>query len=227
MKERCFIVEGKKNVLEAINSSLRIRYVLATSQFIIKNKDSLQNVVELIEVDANTLTNLGTYQTNEDCMAVIEMPEVALSAINYKRHIVALDGVSDPGNLGTIIRTLDWFGVQHLICSLDCADVYNPKVINATMGSFSRVNVHYTDLASFIAKAPSTAYGADLQGISSYEWKPTNPTILVMGSESHGISGDVKNKLLGLVTIPQKGQAESLNVAIATGILCHQLFVNS
>jgi len=224
MKERCFMVEGKKNVLEAIGAGYNFRHLLCTENFHQSNEHILSNVGPAISiVDENTLTDLGTFQTNHDCMAVLEMPDDLVDNVTFDDHIVVLDGVGDPGNMGTIIRTLDWFGINNLVCSSGCADVYNPKVINATMGSFTRVNVVYTDLKEFIQSSPLKSFGADLEGTEIGKWDTSEPVMLVMGSESHGLSAEVSDCLSGKVTIPKKGGAESLNVAIATGILCQQL----
>ena len=222
----CFLAEGRKNVLEGIMSGLGVKYLLATSEFIKDNEQDL-SVVEskLIECTNNELTDLGTFTTNNDCLAVFEIPALE-KPIDYSQHIVLLDGISDPGNLGTIIRTMDWFGFNQLICSKDTTDFYNPKVINATMGSFARMQVTYTNIADLIREAPIDTYGADLNGTPLDQWKATKPTMLVMGSESHGLSQEVHDVLSGKVTIPKIGMAESLNVGIATGILCHHMKFN-
>ncbi len=226
-KEKCFIIEGRKNVLEAIESNYTVRYLLATSDFLHNNTLPSTIVKDvIIKVDSNTLTELGTFQTNNDCLAVVEMPEQELAEVPFNDHLVVLDGVSDPGNMGTIIRTMDWFGLKYLICSQDSADVYNPKVVNATMGSFARVRVIYTDISRFISDAPIPSFGADLEGIPPSQWSTQEPVMLVMGSESHGLSPEVKAVISGKVSIPKVEMAESLNVAIATGILCHHLRFN-
>lgn len=222
----CFLAEGRKNVLEGISNGLDLRYLLATSQFIKDNEEALAIVEsEVLETTADVLTDLGTFTTNNDCLAVFEMPAIN-SSIDFSEHVLVLDGISDPGNLGTIIRTMDWFGMKQLVCSENTADFYNPKVVNATMGSYSRINVRYMDLPALLRQSPIPAYGADLDGIAMNQWKSAGPVVLVMGSESHGISPEVVPLLTGKVTIPKIGRAESLNVGIATGILCHHLCFN-
>lgn len=221
-KEMCFFVEGRKNTLEGINNGLVLKYLLATAEFVKDNASELSNVESyLMECSPSELIELGTFSTNNDCLAVFEMPKQ--EEIDFGDHVVVLDGVGDPGNLGTIIRTLDWFGFKHLVCSRNTTDFYSPKVLNATMGSYARVKVHYEDLGQFIENSPLMAYGADLNGCSMEELQISDPIMLVMGSESHGISEGLSDKLKGNVTIPRVGEAESLNVAIATGILCHHL----
>nr|WP_170148055.1 RNA methyltransferase [Marinoscillum furvescens] len=203
-----------------------LRYLLATDQFI-DNNELPRSIVEgnLLNVDQKILEELGTFTTNQDCLAVLKMPD-NVQRVDFKDHVVVLDGVSDPGNLGTIIRTMDWFGIRHLVCSLDTADFYNPKVINATMGSFARVIPYYTDVPTFLADCPLPAFGADLHGVNAPDWQSDGAVALVMGSESHGISSSLAQHLEGKVTIPRIGEAESLNVAIATGILCHHMRFN-
>lgn len=222
--EKCFIVEGRKNVMELIHSHYQIRYLLATPQFL--NENHLpQSILSkgLLEVSPQQLQDLGTFKTNNDCMAIAEMITYERGSFDTKKHIVALDGVGDPGNLGTIIRTMDWFGFDQLVCSPSTAEIYNPKVINSTMGSFIRVKFIYEDLAAFIDDMGVAAYGADLSGVSLSKWKPSAPCMVVMGSESHGLSEEVKKRLISAISIPKVGGAESLNVAIATGIICHHL----
>lgn len=161
--------------------------------------------------------------TNDQALAVVKMKEFDLSIMHSAPVVLALDGINDPGNLGTIIRTMDWFGLRHLVCSPDTVEFYNPKTIHSTMGSFTRVQFAYADLSGFLAAHPGRKVGAQMQGTPVHEWKPALPTVLVMGSESHGIRPEVQAQLDDSVTIPRLGQAESLNVGVATGILCHHL----
>ncbi len=224
LREKCFLIEGKKNVLEGVKSHCKLKYILGTRTFIEANQLLLKEVkCEVNEVDSGTLTELGTFTINNDCLAVAEIPTQELSEISQMESIIMLDGVSDPGNLGTIVRTLDWFGFTQLVCSPDCADFYNPKVINATMGSYTRVKVHYTDLPNYIESSPLEAFGADLNGRDLHGWTSQVPIMLVMGSESHGISKEVQSVLTERLTIQRFGKAESLNVAIAMGIFCQHL----
>lgn len=223
-RENLFIVEGKKNVIELLSSSYTTRHLLATPEFMEAYESHLSNVRDLHEVTASDLQEIGTFKTNHDCLAVGEVRSFSAEDLDLGTHIFALDGVGDPGNLGTIIRTLDWFGFNQLVCSLDTAEFYNPKVLNATMGSFTRVKTVYTDLKRFIGETTALpVFGADLGGMDIGHWKPAVPSMLVMGSESHGISPEIKEKLKDRIAIPQYGHAESLNVAIATGIFCHHL----
>lgn len=226
VKEGCFLIEGSKNVLELINSDFKIKWLIGTKAFLSNQQKLLSKVSSdiILEASANELSDLGTFKTNHDCLAVADMKMNFISQIDEKEHLIVLDGVGDPGNLGTIIRTLDWFGHKNIVCSHSCADLYNPKVINSTMGSFSRVNVHYTDLLQFLKDNKKyKVVGADMNGTDIKLLDKTKPIIIVMGSESHGISLDVQQFLTEKVTISGEGGTESLNVAMATGIIAYQL----
>lgn len=223
-KEKSFIVEGKKNVLELLDSNYKVLYVLATAEFIKENSSALSNVRNnLHEVTSSELQEVGTFKTNNDCLAVGGIQIFELADLDVGDHVFILDGVSDPGNLGTIIRTLDWFGFYQLVCSPDTAEFYNPKVLNSTMGSFTRVKVIYEPLDNVFSSCNLPVIGADLKGTALGDWKPKTPAMIVMGSESHGISTEITDHINDRVSIPKFGHAESLNVAIATGILCSHL----
>lgn len=174
------------------------------------------------------MEKLSNMSTAPEVIAVVDMPEEpSIDGVNtnyLKDHLVlVLDGVKDPGNMGTIIRIADWFGIEYLICSEDCVELYNPKVIQSTMGSILRVKVHSRNLTEWLNEQQSSAiYGALLQGENCYTIEGKINGILVMGSESHGISSDVLPLINRPITIPSFGSAESLNVAIATGILCSE-----
>ena len=156
-------------------------------------------------------------------MGVFYQPKFEPIALND--WVVVLDTVQDPGNLGTIIRLCDWYGVRHLVCSTNTVDCYNPKVLQATMGSIARLNVHYVDVEPFLKESNKTVYGAFMDGDSVYDENFDEPGILVMGNEANGISESLKKYISKKVTIPQFGaaSAESLNVAMATGILLNEI----
>jgi len=138
---------------------------------------------------------------------------------------VALDGIRDPGNLGTIIRLCDWFGIAHVLCSTDTADCFNPKVVQASMGSLAKVHVHYVDLAQFVRQHNLAVIGTDMKGINLYEAQMPPKAVLVMGNEGHGISDEIQALCSQTIRIPNYGTpaAESLNVAMATGIILSEL----
>lgn len=219
-----FIIEGEKSVLEVLTSDITVHKLLVTPYFQNKYKKELIHFSDRIEVAGdNELDSVGTLQTNDSAIALCEIKNVVRPKQFSSEWVLVLDNVNDPGNLGTIIRIADWYGISSIVCSEDTADVYNPKVINSSKGSFLRVNVYYEDLTDFLANQNIEVYGADLQGENIH--KTTFPAggILVMGNEAHGISDGVKKYITKTITIPQYGQAESLNVGIATAICCDRI----
>lgn len=222
LREKRFIVEGAKNVLELTDSDFDIELILCTDEFI-ETYGKLLSDYHTVIVDVQLLSDVGTFGTNTTCLAMVRMKDEVAEEIDLKRKIFALDGVGDPGNLGTIIRTLDWFGFDQIACSHDTAELYNPKVINSSMGSFTRVNILYVDLDEYLHKCDLPVYGAQMDGMNLYEAKIEDPSVIVMGSESHGISDRVKARLDHSISIPKMGNAESLNVAIATGVIASYL----
>ncbi|MEF1289809.1 RNA methyltransferase [Vibrio sp. M260118] len=215
-----FLVQGEKNVLELANSSLTVKHVFATAEFLTQYCSELGNF-ECIEASLDDLTKASTLVSNNAAIAVVEIPSAEMP--KAQGLMIALDGVSDPGNLGTIIRVADWYGIKHIVASSDCADPYNPKTISATMGSFGRVTVTQLDLPSYLEKSNLPVYGAFLDGESVHNTQFSPEGILLMGSESHGIREQAAKFVTDKITIPAFGGAESLNVAMATGIILDNL----
>ncbi|HAS8400740.1 TPA: RNA methyltransferase [Vibrio vulnificus] len=211
-----FLVQGEKNVLELANSTLKVKQVFATAEFLQHHAVELAGY-ECIEASLDDLTKASTLVSNNAAIAVVEIP--AIETPKAQGLMIALDGVSDPGNLGTIIRVADWYGIKHIIASIDCADPYNPKTISATMGSFGRVQVSLVDLPSYLEQANLPIYGAFLEGESVHKTAFSAQGILLMGSESHGVREQASKFVTDKITIPAFGGAESLNVAMATGII--------
>ena len=215
-----FLVEGEKNVLELIGAQLTVKQVFATSDFLSANEQTLSRF-DCIEASLDELTKASSLVTNNAAVAIVEIPSHDIP--EAKGLMIALDGVSDPGNLGTIIRVADWYGIKHIVASTDCADPYNPKTIRATMGSFGRVQVSQTDLPSYLEQASIPVYGAFLEGESVHSTQFSAQGILLMGSESHGVRAEAEKHVTDKITIPAFGGAESLNVAMATGIILDNL----
>ena len=221
-KQGLFLVQGEKNVSELFTSDFEIVNLFASTDYINKNAGILRDkqLVHLtIESTAEELQKAGTLQTNNSVIAVVKCKAYDTPVIQNNELILILDQVGDPGNLGTIIRVADWYGIKHVICSPDCADLYNPKVIAATMGSFVRVRVSHTELCDYLAVQTKPIYGAFLEGKNIHKSQLSTSAFIVMGSESHGISESVSQFITDKITIPNFGQAESLNVAMATGII--------
>ncbi|MBQ4857877.1 RNA methyltransferase [Pseudoalteromonas sp. MMG007] len=211
-----YLVQGEKNVLELLNSPLKAVDIFATQAFI-NTYQSQYPHAQLTEAQEEQLTKASTLVSNNAAIAIVNMPNTALPKSNGL--ILALDGVSDPGNLGTIIRVADWYGIKHIVTSTDSADAYNPKTISATMGSFVRVSVSQVELPEYLQTLNLPIYGAFLDGQSVHKTQFSGEGVLLMGSESHGIREECSKLVSDKITIPAFGGAESLNVAMATGII--------
>lgn len=218
--ERLFIAEGHKLIEEIMASPLKIRHIYTTRRDITHPSCSI--------VDTRDMERISQLKSASDSLAIVEKPSYDMRRPNYDKGIVlALDGVQNPGNLGTIIRLADWFGIEHIVCSSECADCYSPKVVQATMGAILRVKVHYVDaLSEFLANARQSGtpiYGTLLDGENIYSQKLTAHGIIVMGNEGRGLSeGCIKELTHRLFIPPYPANAptsESLNVAMATGII--------
>jgi len=211
-----YLVQGEKNILELLNSPLTVDNIFATQGFIDTYQAQYPNQ-PFIMADEETLAKVSTLVSNNAAIAIVTMP--ILTMPEETSLILALDGVSDPGNLGTIIRIADWYGIKHIVTSADSADAFNPKTISATMGSFIRVSVSQVDLPAYLRALNVPIYGAFLDGESVHHTDFSGSGVLLMGSESHGIRDACASLVTNKITIPAYGQAESLNVAMATGII--------
>lgn len=214
-----FLVEGNKLFQELIHSSFEVEEIYATKSWLANNQQLINN--PCIAVSEKELASISSFKTPQEVIALVKQKSVVFSK-NYQQPIIALDNIQDPGNLGTIIRTMDWFGFKNLVCSPNCVELYNPKVVQASMGSIFRINTSYQELPSFLAKQQEfNIYAAVLDGENCFENKlQPEKAILLMGNESNGISKDLYPFISHKITIPKFGTAESLNVAIATSILC-------
>jgi TrmH family RNA methyltransferase len=221
-KEGRFIVEGKKSILEFINSDFKISLIAGTEEFYGQNRLP-ESILEKYIAKPAELSNCGTLKTNNSALAVVEKPAEKKLTGDFSGVILALDGINDPGNLGTIIRTADWFGIGSVLLNDDSVDAFNPKVISASKGSLSRVKVYYQELSGFLASYTGEVLAADMSGKSLAQIKPISSGVIIMGNESHGLSRQVDNYITQRITIPALGKAESLNVGVATGIICYQL----
>ena len=216
-----FFVEGEKSVVEVLQSNFTVDLLLVTQEFATKHAALLSGkAFEVLFVTPNQLEQLGQYQSNDAALAVVQMKPNQAFLPEKGELILALDEVRDPGNLGTIIRIADWYGIKKLIFSSHTAEFYNPKVIQSSMGSFTRVQFYYGDLAQAFQEWKLPVYGAFLEGESIHELTNPTPGVLLLGNESQGISKEVEKWVSSKITIPSFGKAESLNVAIATAIFC-------
>ncbi len=220
-EQNLFVAEGAKIVPEVLASKIGVKSLFATQEWIDTNHQLVNNLEEYIVAGNEQLKQMSSLQTPPEVIAVCEIPKFDLPE-KFDSLTLVLDTIQDPGNLGTIIRIADWYGIKHIICSFGCADLFNPKVIQASMGSFTRVELIYIDeLATFLNWHKSVpVFGALLNGQSIYEAQIPTPAFLLIGNEGSGISHSLIPLVTNPVTIPKRGNAESLNAAVATAIIC-------
>jgi TrmH family RNA methyltransferase len=214
----CFIAEGVKLVGEMIAAGYPLKAVYALDSW-----ESPDTTLEVTRIEAFELEKMSMLQTPNQVLAVAMMPQKKEALELAGPLTIVLDGIQDPGNMGTIIRTADWFGITQIVASEDTVDVYNPKVIGATMGSFMRVTVTYKNLADWMPTVKLPVYGALLEGENVFTIKTPQKGLLVIGSEGKGIRENILDLITHPVTIPKTGGAESLNAGIAAGIIVAQL----
>lgn len=228
-KINAFIAEGNTNVKDFIKSKLKIIKVFASEDWVKTNKSLLRGIPFEI-VSKSEMSKISLLKNPSEVLAVIEKPNYSLPDINNsKNYILALDNIKDPGNLGTIIRTADWFGIKDIVCSEETVDAFNPKVVQATMGSISRIKVHYTPLKEFFKEVDGKLiiYGATLKGKPIQDVPKPEKGILLIGSEAHGISKELYQFINEEIFIPSasNSEAESLNAAVATALICYSFIL--
>jgi TrmH family RNA methyltransferase len=228
-----FVIEGEKVVGELLAASYPLLEIYATAEWHESvggvpsprdKKTSEGTRPTIITITAAEMARASHFPTPSSVLAVgkITRPALAAGALDHGLTL-ALDGIQDPGNVGTLLRLADWFALDRVLLSPDCADLFSQKVINASMGSFARVTVHAVSLAATLAGTTAPVLGCDLQGDDVHTVKPRRDVIIVIGSEGHGLSPAVARLVTQRVTIPRFGQAESLNAAIAAAIVCDNL----
>jgi TrmH family RNA methyltransferase len=210
-----FFAEGIKVIQELLESNFELEHLYTTQEDFEKVSNERKT-----HINENDLKKISALATPNSCLAVFKIPTE--KKIRETGLILALDSVRDPGNLGTILRLCDWFGIEQLICSKETADIYNPKVVQATMGSIARVNVNYIDLEAFIRPTQLPVFGTFMDGNNIYKTELPQEGIIVMGNEANGISPELEKIIKNRLTIPRFGtiqKTESLNVATATAIV--------
>lgn len=221
LQEKLFVAEGVKTIQELLDSRMELQQLYTTESFNLDAKDELL-------ITENDLKKISFLKTPQKALAIFKIREAQPVVSN--QLILALDDVRDPGNLGTIIRLCDWFGITDLVCSNETVDCYNPKVVQATMGSIARVNITYLDLPHFIENQNMPVFGAFMDGENVYQTKLPDKGILIMGNEANGISEEISQLISHKIAIPRFGErqvTESLNVAMATSILLSEFKRNS
>lgn len=218
-----FLVEGAKSVLELLASDFEVEMVVATDKFYKENTRSLEKQPFRVEIATpDELVRAGTLQSNDAALAVVKTKSNDFLYAEEGEYVLVLDDIRDPGNLGTMIRIADWYGIRKMVCSLTTTDWYNPKVVAASKGSFTRVQGFYTDLKTYFEgrlASEVSVYGTFLEGKNIHQITFAKTGYIVMGNESNGIGSEVEKFVTDKVTIPRFGEAESLNVGIATAIV--------
>lgn len=229
-----FIVEGSRNTLDFLKSDFILVDLIATAEWIDANASALVSF-DPQSASKNEIKRISALTNPSDVIAIFELPNQS-NAIDLipDSLCLALDDIHDPGNLGTIIRTADWFGIDTIFCSMDTVDAYNPKVVQATMGSLARVNVIYTNLEHLLTQKPKDfpVFGALLDGTPLNEVAPAKKGVILIGSEAHGISSTLIPLIDKRITIPMGSQEsgsrpESLNASIACAVICYALKISN
>ncbi|MFP4042357.1 MAG: RNA methyltransferase [Bacteroidales bacterium] len=233
-EKKLFLAEGEKIVLEMLSSNLKTELLAAEEEFIKKlTDDQIKKIHELVTVNASELKQISSLKTPNKVVAVIQQPSFNFQISEIQDSLsLGLDAINDPGNLGTILRIADWFGIYDIFCSQDTVDVFNPKTVQATMGAISRVRVHYINLREIIKNLKTEnnnfqVYGCFLKGQNIYKARLGSTGLVIMGSESHGISKSLEDEIDHKLFIPSFSPGamispESLNASIATGIVCSE-----
>lgn len=219
-----FLVEGEKSLLELIKSDFTVEFFLLNEAHdYLANQISQHSKAPIILVEGNELQKLSTLINNHIGLAVVQQKKFPTFQIQ-DRYTIVLDGIRDPGNLGTIIRICDWYGFKQLVLSPDCTEFYNPKVIISSMGSFTRIEFLYVDLPTFFQQHPDMKkIGAVLHGENIHQYQFPENGFIILGNESNGIREDIMDSLDERITIPSFGEAESLNVGISTAVIADNL----
>ena len=222
-----FVAEGGKTVLDLLTAGLKADKLIATTEWL--QQHVISTDAEVIEVSNEEMKRISFQQAPQGMMGIFHQPQYTMDPTMPERELcLALDNVQDPGNLGTIIRIADWFGIENIYCSIGTADLYNPKTIQATMGAVGRIKVHYVDLPAFIAsiKEKTAIYGTFLDGDDIYKKELTTAGLIIMGNEGNGISKECSKHVTEKLFIPNyptgRETSESLNVSVATAIICSE-----
>ncbi|WP_167021021.1 RNA methyltransferase [Chitinophaga sp. Cy-1792] len=211
---------------ELLQAGMSVKAVYATADWLAQHASLLDKVaVQVVEVDDHMLKQLSALTTPHKAMALLDMPPANESLPGKGQVALALENLQDPGNMGTIIRIADWFGIRDIVCSPDCVDVYNPKTIQATMGSIARVRISETDIPAYLAQTELPSYAATLHGKDITSFSKLTEGIILIGNEGRGLTEATIAAATHQITIPRLGGAESLNAAIATGIICGRLLI--
>jgi RNA methyltransferase, TrmH family len=215
-----FLVEGEKSVLELLASDFAVNSIFITQTFFDKYQQQIKDRnVEYTILEQEELERVGTLESNDSALAIVQQKENIPVSFSESEIVLALDDIRDPGNLGTILRIADWYGITNIVASFSTTDLYNNKTIAASKGSFTRVHVFYTDLQEYLKNTTVPILGAFLDGEDVHTMSFPKGGILIMGNESLGINPSLEHLIAKKITIPRYGKAESLNVGIATAVI--------
>ena len=224
-----FIVEGNINTRDYLKSDLILKEIFILDSWQIKN-DITELPLDPVVISLKEMGQISALKNPSEILGIFEIPNSSVDVDSVEDFIIALDDIHDPGNLGTIIRTADWFGIKNILCSENSVDAFNPKVVQASMGSLSRVNISITNLKIFIQNLNNNVpvYGAVLDGEQTNKIKNPDPGVILIGSEANGISEELLNLITDRITIPMlnsntSSQPESLNASVACAIICYAL----
>lgn len=223
-QHKLYVAEGDKLALEWLQSDANVQMIIATSLWISKNQSLISKhpATKVYVVDEQTLARMSQLQTPNEVLLVVGFSDSILKT-TPNSWLLALDTIQDPGNMGTILRIADWFGIDTIICSPNCVDLYNHKVVQSGMGAHLRVGVQYMDLQDFFTSNTLPVYAALLEGNNLFTIHPKTPGVVLIGNESKGISSSLLPYATHPITIPKIGGAESLNAGVATGIIAAYL----
>jgi len=228
-KHRLFLAEGDKNVVEALQSEMNVEQLFATDGFIQNNRRLIENAERTEQASPDEIKRASLLKTPQNCLALCTLPDVEVLPVKPDDFSFYLDRVRDPGNLGTIIRTCDWFGISQLFCSEDTVDIFNPKAIQATMGSFCRIKIFYTGFEKVEKMANLSGMqilGTFMDGRNIYQNQLPEKALVVLGNEGSGIRKEIENAVTQKISIPRFTQnndkPESLNVAVSAAIICSE-----
>ncbi len=225
--KRMFVAEGTK-VVDELLGAFQPRCLIATKEWYAGRQGVLPSGTECETVTQEELQRISLQQHPQEVVALFELPhyDARIADVAQRELVIALDNVQDPGNLGTIVRLADWFGIGHVFCSVGSADVFNPKAVQATMGALARVQVYYTDLVAALSDFSGNVYGTMLNGVNIYDEPLAKEGVIVMGNEGNGISAELERLVTTPLFIPPyprgRDTVESLNVAMATAIVCSE-----
>jgi TrmH family RNA methyltransferase len=220
--DNVFVAEGPKLINELLSAHMPLQQLFAVKEWMEEHGRKISGPVT--EITQSELERISLQQTPNQVLGIFQKPAFTADRPLRNQVSLMLDTIQDPGNMGTIIRCADWFGIQQIFCSSECADAFNPKVVQASMGGIARVQVLYGGLEEFLRQEPGIpAYAAVLHGTDVRQIKPINEGIIIIGNESKGISNALLTLSRHRITISRKGSAESLNAAVATGIILSHL----